>query len=741
MAVFLFRLGRASFRRRRLVLLGWLVVAAATVALSVNVSGKTVDGFSIPGTPAQEAINLLEQRFPEAGAGGASANIVFAAPAGTDLTDTAPKQKIRLSLADLSRAGQVANIVEPYEAEAVSDDHRIAYARVVFTVPAADLNDSSRQAIARAVSVGRNAGLTVEVGGDAVESSDSGGLSEVIGVAGAAMILMLTFGSLLAAGLPLLTALFGVTIGLSLVTIGSGIWELSSETSTLALMLGLAVAIDYALFIVSRYRSELRAGRAKEDAIGQATGTAGSAVVFAGLTVVIALTGLTLSGVPLLAQMGLAAAVTVVFCVLIALTLLPAMLGFTGDRIFGRRARRKQAADGFVPVQDESRTSLSGRWVNLVVGHPLVVVLGATALLAVMSAPALDLRLGLPDDGQDAPASSTRKAYDLLSAGFGPGFNGPLTVVLDASAAPGSAETAAPAATELITALPDVDAVEPAVVNPAGDTAILSVIPSSGPDDAATTTLVSALRALSPQLQATTGATIAVTGLTAINIDLSDKLASALIVYLLVVVGLAVLLLALLFRSVLVPLKAALGFLLTMGATFGTVVAVFQKGWLASFFGVEQTGPVVSYMPIILIAIVFGLAMDYEVFLVSRMREVHASGLEPVDAVVSGFTHNAKVITAAALIMVSVFFGFVLTPNASIKMLGFGLASAIVFDAFIVRMTIVPAVMALLGRAAWWLPSWADRLLPNVDIEGENLRGPDRTAGPAEGGHQEPVVV
>lgn len=748
MALFLYRLGRASFRRRRLVLLGWLAVVAATVILSMNVSGDTTDGLTIPGTPAQTAIDQLQERFPDADAGGASANIVFAAPAGENMTDAASKATVGKVLADLETAPQLTKIVEPYAAKAVSDDKSTAYAQVYFSVPADDLTDGARQALEAAAEQGRQAGLTVEIGGDAAEESESGGITEILGVGAAAVVLLITFGSMLAAGLPLLTALFGVGIGLSLITIGTGIWELNGATSTLAMMIGLAVAIDYALFIVSRYRTELSLGRAKEDAIGNAVGTAGSAVVFAGLTVVIALAGLSVVGIPFLTQMGLAASVTVVFAVLIALTLLPAMLGFTGDRIFGRRARQKMAAALQDPAEPSAtrettpaktpRTPLGVRWIRLVVRRPLIVALTGVAALAVIAIPATDLRLGLPDAGQDAPTSSSRKAYDLISSGFGPGFNGPLTVVVDAASASasgtapsgsipsGSAKSAAQQAAQIISALPDVASVSPAVVNKAGNTAVLSVIPSSGPTDPATTTLVAAIRDASPQIQTATGATLGVTGLTAINIDLSDKLSSALIVYLLVVVGLAMLLLGLVFRSILVPLKATLGFLLTVGATFGAVVAVFQWGWGADLLGVDQTGPIVSFMPIFLIGIVFGLAMDYEVFLVSRMREEHAHDASPTEAVVSGFSHNAKVVTAAALIMISVFCGFILAPEALIKMMGFGLAIAILFDAFVVRMTIVPAVMTLMGKAAWWLPRWVDRLLPNVDIEGESLRTLDQ---------------
>jgi RND superfamily putative drug exporter len=474
------------------------------------------------------------------------------------------------------------------------------------------------------------------------------------------------------------------------------------------------VAIDYALFIVSRYRQELSDGREPQDAAGRAVGTAGSAVVFAGLTVIIALAALSVVGIPFLAQMGLAAAGTVAISVLIALTLLPALLGFAGTRVQGRKARRQPtAATGPSPATP----SFGTRWALLVARRPVAALLFAVVGLGVVALPAMDLRLGLPNDGTEATDTTQRKAYDLLSTGFGAGFNAPLTVVVDA--APGAAKALADPVVEKITGLRDVDTASVGAVNQAGDTAVLTVIPKSGPSDPATGDLVQAIRQLDGTVP---GAAIAVTGLTAVDIDISSKLAASLIPYLAVVVGLAFILLTLVFRSLLVPLKATLGFLLSVAATFGAVVAVFQWGWVAGLLGVEQTGPIISFLPIILIGIVFGLAMDYQVFLVSRMREDYVHGAEARTAVITGFGHGARVVTAAAIIMFSVFAGFLLAPDAIIKSIGFALALAVLFDAIVVRMIIVPAVMTLLGSAAWWLPGWLDRILPNIDIEGEQLR-------------------
>jgi RND superfamily putative drug exporter len=440
-------------------------------------------------------------------------------------------------------------------------------------------------------------------------------------------------------------------------------------------------------------------------------------VVFAGLTVIIALAGLSVVNIPFLTQMGLAAAGTVAISVLIALTLLPALLGFAGRRIMGRRFRGRSADSG----QATHKVTVGGRWSGFVTRHPVPVLLVAILGLAVVAVPAMDLRLGLPDDGMAAPDTTQRKAYDLLTAGFGAGFNGPLTIVVDAAHS-SDPKAAAAQTSAAIGKLGDVTAVAPATFNQAGNTAILGVIPRSGPNSQATKDLVANIRNQAGAIRTSTGADIMVTGQTAISIDISSKLSAALLPYLALIVGLAFILLALVFRSVLVPLKATLGFLLSVAASFGAVVAVFQWGWLASLLGVQQTGPIISLLPIFLIGIIFGLAMDYEVFLVTRMREEYVHGTEPTKAVVNGFQHGARVVTAAAIIMISVFSGFILSSESLVKTIGFGLAAAVALDAFVVRMTIVPAVMALLGRAAWWLPGWLNRILPNVDVEGEKLR-------------------
>ncbi|MGI5176537.1 MMPL family transporter [Dactylosporangium sp. CA-152071] len=712
MATYLYRLGKLSFRRRKLVLVLWLALIAALGAGAATLSGPTAGSFEIPGTQAQEAQDLLAQRFPQAGAGGAQARVVFAAPAGQKLTDPGNAAAVERTVTALKAGGRVASVSDPLRGT-VNQAGTVAYAQVTYTVQPIGLTDADRAALVDATRAGRDAGLTVEIGGDALQAPAEQGIGEVIGLLIAALVLLVTLGSLVAAGLPLLTALLGVGAAMAGIQIVTGFVDLSSTTPTLALMLGIAVAIDYALFIVSRFRHEVALGRSPAEAAGRAVGTAGSAVTFAGLTVVIALAALAVVNIPVLTQMGLAASGAVIVAVLIALTLLPALLGFAGDRV----------AKGRVAARRHGNGTMGRRWAALVTRRPVLTLVAAVLGLGIVAMPVLDMRLGLPGDNMAGPATTQRKAYDLLTEGFGPGFNGPLLVVVDAAASP-DPQAAATAAAARIAELPGVVTVSPPALNPAGDTAILQVIPATAPDAAQTTDLVHAIRALPPS----GGAALAVTGTTAVNIDISAKMGSALGPYLAVIVVLAFLLLTLLFRSVLVPLKAIVGFLLSVAATFGAVVAVFQWGWLADLIGVEQTGPIVSLLPVILIGIVFGLAMDYEVFLVSRMREEHVHGAAPKDAVVNGFSHGARVVTAAAIIMISVFSGFILSPEAMIKSIGFALAAAILFDAFVVRMTLVPAVMTLLGRRAWALPRWLDRLLPDVDVEGTRLHGEEPPA-------------
>ncbi|CBG72365.1 MULTISPECIES: MMPL family transporter [Streptomyces] len=748
MATFLYRLGRFAFRRRHVTVLIWvaLLTLAGVGAASAPAAGST--SFSIPGTEAQKAFDLLEQRYPGMSADGATARVVFKAPEGEKMTDAANKAAVEKTVAELGDGSEVVSVSDPFTTRAVSADGTIAYASVTYEVPAMELKDSSKEALETTAHKAQAAGLTVEMGGDALQPEPETAVTgEIIGLALAAVVLVITLGSLVAAGLPLLTAIIGVGIGVSTITALASALDLGDTTSTLALMIGLAVGIDYALFIVSRYRSELAEGRGREEAVGRAVGTAGSAVVFAGLTVVIALAGLAVVNVPMLTKMGLAAAGTVVVAVLIALTMVPALLGYAGRKVrpagekgglLGRGRAKKSAAGSAGVAGAEAaggsvaaKPGLGTRWASFVVRRPVAVLLLGVVGLGAVAVPATQLELGLPDDGSQATSTTQRRAYDLLSDGFGPGFNGPLMVVLDAQGS-ASPQRAATAVTDEIKGLDDVVTVTPATFNKAGDTAMITVIPKSKPSSTQTEDLVHAIRDAGAGVSADTDAKVLVTGATAMNIDFSQKLTDALLPYLALVVGLAFLLLIVIFRSVLVPLKAALGFLLSVLAALGAVVAVFQWGWLAGLIGVEETGPIMSMMPIFMVGVVFGLAMDYEVFLVTRMREAYVHGENAHQAVVTGFRYSARVVAAAAAIMMAVFAGFIGSGESMIKMIGFGLAIAVFFDAFVVRMAIVPAVLALLGDRAWWLPKWLDRALPNVDVEGEGLRTVDTSGDAAE---------
>lgn len=724
MATFLYRIGRWAFRRRRLVSGLWLgVLVLAGVAAAMAPAGEDED-LSMPGTESQKAFDLLDERFPQSNSQGAEARLVFQAPDGRRVTARENKAAVEDTLGSLGGGDQVASTTDPYKTGAVSKDGTIAYSTITYTADAVDLTEPTKSALEDAASQVRDAGLTVEIGGSALDSEESpGGTTEIIGVVVAAVVLVVTLGSLVAAGLSLMTAFLGVAIAFGLISALAVPLGLTSTVAILALMLGLAVGIDYALFITSRFRDERARGREPEEAAGRAVGTAGSAVVFAGATVFIALVGLGVVGIPELTRIGMGGAGAVALAVLVALTLVPALFGFFGRRVLSRAVRKTTRPGGERPHRVPTaagRPGLGTRWARFVLRRPVTVLLISVLGLGAVALPALSLELGLPGDESKSVETTQRRAYDLLSEGFGPGFNGPLTVVVDASEA---ADTRA--ATDLVVktvrGVDGVASVGDPVLSRTEDTAVLTAVPQTAPNSGETKDLVHAIRGAVSGVEADTGAGILVTGTTALNIDISEAMSDALVPYLTVVIGLAVLLLLVVFRSVLVPVKAALGFLLSVGAAFGVLVTVFQWGWAADLIGIEQTGPVMSLMPILIIGIVFGLAMDYEVFLLSRMREAYVHGASPGEAVVNGFRHSGRVVAAAAIIMISVFAGFIGMSSPTIQTMGVGLASAVAFDAFVVRMAIAPAVLALLGHRAWWLPRILHRVLPNVDIEGEAL--------------------
>ncbi|MFE2374593.1 MMPL family transporter, partial [Streptomyces sp. NPDC059398] len=559
MATYLYKLGRFAFRRRRYVALVWVALLALAGFGASSAATAPASSFSIPGTEAQKAFDLLGQRFPGQNAEGATARVVFKAPSGEKMTSASNKAEVKKVEGELtSGSSQISSVTDPYQAKAVSKDGSTVYVQVSYKVGSMELTDKTKDSLQNTADKAQHSGYTVEIGGDALQAMPETGSGEVIGVVLAAIVLVVTFGSLIAAGLPLLTALIGVGIGVSTITALANVLDLGNTTSTLAMMIGLAVGIDYALFIVSRYRAELAEGREPQEAAGRAVGTAGSAVVFAGLTVVIALVGLAVVNIPMLSKMGFAAAGTVVIAVLIALTLIPALLGFAGKRVVGRKARKNPPVPGA-----EAKANGGTRWARVVLRRPVLVLLVGVIGLGAIAIPAASLEMGLPDDGAQPTNTTQRRAYDLLSEGFGPGFNGPLTAVTDIKGISGGTAAVAEVR-QKISGLDGVVSVLPAAYNKAHDTATITVIPKDRPSSVKTEDLVHSIRDAGAQVKSETGATVLVTGATAMNIDFSQKMNDALVPYLALVVGLAFLLLMVVFRSVLVPLKAALGFLLSV---------------------------------------------------------------------------------------------------------------------------------------------------------------------------------
>lgn len=614
----------------------------------------------------------------------------------------------------------------------VSEDGKAAIAQVQFKTSINGLNPEVRQEVQDIVKEVAAANVTALPSKEISEDiSELFGAAEIIGIAVAALVLIIMLGTLIAAGLPLLMALVGVAVGVGGTFALSGATDMSSISPMLALMLGLAVGIDYSLFIVNRHRGQLLAGMDPEESVALATGTSGNAVLFAGLTVIIALAALVVPGLPFLAVMGLSAAATVAVAVVVALTLTPAVLSLIGRKLISKRAWAKADRHNAAPghetedrAKDEYRSSHG--WGGIVTNHPWLALLAGVVLLGVVALPAAQLRLALPDASSEPVASQAFQAYDVTKRSFGEGMTGPIIVVGDLPEGLSEAEAQATQfdVADILRETENVSAAVPLALSADRRTAVFQVIPNEGPASASTVRVVSELRAEKGQIKDTTGVSIGLTGQTAGNVDVSTKLGDALPPYLAIVVGLSLILLLLVFRSIWVPLLATGGFLLSLAAAFGAVVAVYQWGWLGPIFGVENPGAVLSFLPIILIGVLFGLAMDYQVFIASGMRESYMHGESAKHAVRSGFSHAAAVVTAAAIIMVSVFSGFIFSHLNMVRPLGFAMAFGVLIDAFVVRMTIVPAVMYLLGEKAWWLPRWLDRILPDVDVEGAKLRKP-----------------
>ena len=722
MSNLLYRLGRSTVRRRWRVLGAWLVVLVLIVVAGKALGGEGANDFDVPGTESQAGRDLLAQTLPDEGA---RAQLVLRSPEGSTLADPAVATQVQSYLDEVAEQPHVSQVGELTTSPI---EPTIGFVFVTYDRDPGELGPVAGERLAASGADLRAAGFEVEYGGEIqIGNQEIGGRSELIGLAVAVIVLLLAFGSVVAMGLPLATALVGLGSGLGLVTILEAFVSVPTTAPTLASMIGLGVGIDYALFIVTRHREHLHRGMTVEESVGRAIATAGQAVVFAGMTVVIAILGLVFVGIGSVAVMGYAVAITVLVAVIAAITLLPALLGLAGHKIDKLRVPGVKLGVG-----DDEHT-IAARWSRHVSRHPWL-YFGASALvLVLLLVPFASIRLGQTDAGNDPPDSTTRKAYDLLAEGFGAGFNGPLVVVVQRGAA--DFDTALPALSAAIAAESG-DEVAAVAPNPRisddGEIAVLTVFPRSAPQDEATQQLVHRLRkdVLPDAVEAAGVDRALVTGSTAFFIDISDKITSRLPIFIGSVLLMSFLLLMMVFRSVLVPLKAAIMNLLGIGAAYGVVVAVFQWEWGASAFGVEESLPIISFLPMFMFAILFGLSMDYEVFLMSRIREEYLHTGDNTLSVARGISHTARVITAAAVIMVSVFGSFAFGGDPTVKMFGVGLAAAIFLDATVIRMVLVPSTMQLLGDRNWWLPGWLDRLLPNLDLEGEGaLPAPEYEPG------------
>ncbi|MBG6238799.1 RND superfamily putative drug exporter [Mycetocola sp. CAN_C7] len=731
MSSLLYSLGRWAFRARGVVVGAWILILALAGGGALLFNQGLDNNISIPGTESQEALDSLSTTFPQVS--GATAQIVVVAPDGDAVTDDDIVDAISDTVDAVNEFDQIAQAVSPFDENisgAISDNDAAALISVQFDGVTADITESTKTALAdevAALSAALPAGSEAALGGQLFsQNMPTLTATELIGVGVALVVLLLTFGSFLAAGMPLLTALLGVGISIALIFVATAFGSITSTTPMLSLMLGLAVGIDYALFIISRHQEQLRGDLTAEESAARATATAGSAVIFAGLTVIIALLGLGVAGIPFLTVMGTAAAVGVAVAVLISITLIPALLGFAGDRLrpsTSRKARRAHAASGETgdaPRQTHRPNRFFVGWIRSVTRFPIVTILAVVAVLGLAAVPALGLRLALPDAGGLPADDPARVTYDLVSDNFGEGFNGPLIVTGSIVTSTDPLGLMADLKSE-IEDLDGVAAVPLATPNETADTGIIQVIPEGAPDSESTKALVAEIRSLHGYFLDEYDIDLAVTGFTAVGIDISDKLGNALLPFALVVVGLSLILLTMVFRSIWVPIKATLGYLLSVVAAFGVVSLVFEYGWFADALHVPQQGPVISFMPIIVMGVLFGLAMDYELFLVARIREDFVHSGKARASIETGFLGSAKVVTAAAIIMFAVFVAFVPEGDVNIKPIALGLAVGVFVDAFIVRMTLVPAVLALLGEKAWWIPKWLDRALPSLDVEGEGL--------------------
>jgi putative drug exporter of the RND superfamily len=687
------------------------IVAVVLVSFGVAAGmagGSFVDDFRTPGTESQAAMDLLDERFQSAA--GDTANVVFAIDRGT-LGEPERRAAIERTVEEISSQPHVTGAPSPFERGSgqLSENGRIAYVPVQYDDTASALGAKPGERLEQVSEVGERAGLEVSRNGAIVDQAEqaTAPVGELIGVAVAMIVLTLVFGSVAAMALTLISALIALAGGLLLLQFGSAFADFPSFAPTLGVMLGLGAGIDYALLIVGRYREQLASGDSVGHAARVANATAGTSVVAAGAIVVVAIAGLLATGIPFVGQMGIGAAIIIAMVAVGAVTVLPTLMG-----AFARRLRPKRPEH----VEPSQRFA---RWAGLITRRPLAAAIAGGLVLVLLALPFASLRLGQPDDGNDPQGSTTRVAYDRLAEGFGPGFNGPL--VLAATIPPGgSGQDTLTGVERAVAADRDVAVVSPAKRSPAGDAAVLNVIPKSSPQDERTTALVDRLRDdVLPAATAGSQVDVYVGGATATFQDLADKIASRLPIFIAMVVGLSVILLMAVFRSLWVPLVSAAFNLLSIAAAYGVVVLVFQEGVGSSLLGVDGEVPIVSFVPLFMFAILFGLSMDYNVFLQSRIREEYMRGAGPSESVVRAMSRVGKIILAAGVIMTSVFLGFVTDPEVVVKTIGLGLAAAILIDVLVVRMVVAPAVMTLLGERAWTLPAWLDRILPRISLEGE----------------------
>jgi RND superfamily putative drug exporter len=717
------RLTRWTVAHRRIVALAWVIVALAA-ALANRTAGADFDNdLAVPGTESQAAFDTLRERFPERS--GDAMQIVMRSPDGFD--DPTVRRAVEEASADIEALPDVVSATTPYGTPpTISDEGTIAFATIQFEQRASDIPEGSVEAVMDATEPVADLGVQVEFGGAAVESERGPGSSEALGLLAAMIVLLLAFGSLIAMAVPLATAIGALVLGVSTIGLLTNVMAIGTSGPVVAAMIGLGVGIDYALLIVTRHRENLSRGMTVEQSIPVALSTAGRSVLVAGGTVIVAILSLYLIGIDFIAAIGLASAVTVATSLLASVTLLPALLAFAGDNIDRWRVPFLHHHGG------ADAASWWHRWTGAVQRHRWAAFLLSLAALLLIAVPLLSMRLGSADAGANPPDTTTRRAYDLMAEGFGPGFNGPLLVAVELPGAPEADQAALTDITDALRATPGVAAAAPPSVNEAGDAAVVAVVPTGSPQDESTETLVHHLRDdVLPGATATSGVEVHVGGPTAVAIDLADKLAARLPVFMAGVVGLSFLLLMAEFRSLFVPLKAALMNLLSIGAAYGAVVAVFQWGWLSDLLG-TSTGPIESFAPMMLFAVLFGLSMDYEVFLLSRVREEYERSGDNSQAVRDGIASTARVITAAASVMVIVFLSFLLNDQRVVNLFGFGLAVAITVDATIVRLVLVPSTMDLAGRANWWMPRWLDRIVPHLgprpDVEADVLAGTEDRA-------------